>query len=76
MESEMRLPTLLLLLLTLVVGCASMGAKHSRTILMNGQTGERRECTVDMMRTQKAYQQYEECIASFEEQGYTIWGQY
>lgn len=67
---------ILLLMVTLIAGCASVAAKHSRTILMNRQTGERQECTVDMMRTQVAYQRYKDCIASFEEQGYTIWGQY
>ncbi len=72
----MRLPILFVLLTTLVSGCASMGAKHSRTILMNRQTGERQECTVGMMRSRESYQQYEECIAAFEKQGYTVWGQY
>lgn len=72
----MRLSMLLLLMITLVAGCASMGAEHSRTILMNRQTGERQECTVDMMRSRESYQKYEECVASFQEQGYTIWGQY
>ena len=67
---------ILLLTAALAAGCASFAAKHSRTIMMNRQTGERQECTVDMMRTQVSYQRYEECIASFEKQGYTIWGQY
>lgn len=65
-----------LLALALSNGCASVTAKHSRTILMNRTTGERQECTVDMLRTQVAYQRYKDCIKSYEDQGYTIWGQY
>lgn len=67
---------ILVLTAVLLAGCASVVAKHSRTVMMNRQTGETQECTVDMMRTQVAYQRYEECIASLEEQGYTVWGQY
>jgi len=76
MEKAMRLSTLLLLLITLTAGCASMGAEHSRTILINRDTGERQECTVDMMRSNESYQKYEECVATFKAEGYTIWGQY
>jgi hypothetical protein len=38
--------------------------------------GDRQECTVDMLRTQVAYDRYKQCIESYEEQGYEIWGQY
>jgi hypothetical protein len=60
----------------LVTGCASFTEEHSRTLLMNRSTGERKECTVDKLRTQKSYDKYKECIQSYEEQGYTIWSQY
>ncbi len=68
---------LLVLVFTAVLlsGCAAALAKHSRTILMNSE-GERQECTVDMLRTQASYQRYDQCIKSFEEKGYKIWGQY
>lgn len=66
----------LLLALMLLSGCAAVVADHSRTILLNRETGERVECTVDMLRTQVAYERYKECISSYEDEGYTIWGQY
>ena len=73
-DRMIRLTTLLLSIL-LLPGCASVISKHSRTILMNSQ-GDRQECTVDMLRTQVAYDRYKQCIESYEEQGYEIWGQY
>jgi len=65
----------LLFFILMLSGCASVISKHSRTILMNSE-GDRQECTVDMLRTQVAYDRYEKCITSHEEQGYKIWGQY
>jgi len=65
----------LLFFILLLSGCASVISKHSRTILMNSE-GDRQECTVDMLRTQVAYDRYKQCIESYEEQGYKIWGQY
>lgn len=67
---------LLLLTLSLLFGCAAVLSKHSRTILINRETGEQVECSIDMLRTQVAHERYKECISSYEEQGYTIWGQY
>lgn len=58
------------------VGCASFEAEHSRTLLMNRSTGEMKDCTVGLARSKGAYEKYEECISSLEEQGYTIWSQY
>ena len=69
-----RLPVLLLSIL-LLSGCAAVISKHSRTILMNSE-GDRQECAVDMLRTQVAYDRYKQCITSYEEKGYKIWGQY
>jgi hypothetical protein len=60
----------------LFVGCASFQAEHSRTLLMDRKTGEMKDCTVGMARSKGAYEKYEECIRSHEEQGYTIWSQY
>ena len=57
-------------------GCASFEAEHSRTLLMDRSTGEMKDCTVGLARNKGAYDKYEECIRSFEEQGYTIWSQY
>jgi len=57
-------------------GCASFQAEHHRTLLLDRSTGETRECTVAMKRTEKAYEAYHECIRSFEEQGYSVWSQY
>ena len=59
----------------LVSGCASVISKHSRTILMNSE-GDRQECTIDFLQTQMSKQRYDECIKSYEEEGYKIWGQY
>lgn len=69
-----RLPVLFLLLF--LVGCASFSEKHSRTLLLDRSTGEIKECTVDAWRTDSSYGKYQECIRSFEQQGYTIWNQY
>lgn len=71
----MRLLTGVLALL-LLAGCASFTEKHSRTVLMDRSTGERQECTVTMMRSAAAYEEYKECIRSYEAQGYSIFGQY
>ena len=65
----------LLVTMLLLPGCAAVIAKHSRTILMNSE-GDRQECSVDMLRTQVAYDRYEQCIETYEQQGYKIWGQY
>jgi len=65
-----------LLPLLLVLGCASMTSKHSRTVLIDRNTGETKECTVRMARTVIAYEEYDTCVKAFEEQGYTIWSQY
>lgn len=67
--------TVLLLALTMLPGCASVLSEHSRTILMNAE-GDRKECTIDMLRTQMSKKRYDECIESYEEKGYKIWGQY
>ncbi len=64
------------LLLFCCVGCASFSEKHSRTLLLNRNTGEIKECTVDRWRTAHSYQAYQECIGSYEKQGYAIWNQY
>jgi hypothetical protein len=61
---------------TLLLGCASFEAEHSRTLLMDRKTGEMKDCTVGIARSRGAYEKYEECIRAFEEQGYTIWSQY
>lgn len=66
----------ILLVMIVLSGCAAVIAKHSRTILLNRETGDQVECNVDMLRTQVAYKRYKECIRSYEDQGYTIWGQY
>ncbi len=60
----------------LFVGCASFQAEHSRTLLMDRNTGEMKDCTVGMARNNAAYEKYEECIRTYEAQGYTIWSQY
>lgn len=65
-----------LLVLSLICGCAAVLSKHSRTILVNPENGEQAECAIDMLRTQVAHQRYKDCISSYEEQGYAIWGQY
>lgn len=65
----------LFLSLSLLPGCASVLSKHSRTILMNAE-GDRQECAIDMLHTQMSKKRYEECIKSYEEKGYKIWGQY
>jgi hypothetical protein len=65
-----------LLPLLLALGCASMTAKHSRTLLLDRSTGETKECTVREVRTVIAYEEYEKCIKTAEEQGYTVWSQY
>jgi hypothetical protein len=64
------------LVLLLFAGCASFTEKHSRTVLMDRSTGERQECTVAMVRSAAAYEEYKECIRSYEAQGYSIFGQY
>lgn len=64
------------LVLLLLTGCASFSEKHSRTVLMDRNTGERKECTVAMLRSTAAYEEYKECIRSYEAQGYSIFGQY
>lgn len=76
LRAQMKATVIPFLTLMLLSGCAAVTAKHSRTILLNRDTGERVECTVDMLRTQVAYQRYEECISTYESKGYTIWGQY
>lgn len=60
----------------LFMGCASFEAEHSRTLLMDRKTGEMKDCTVGMARNKGAYEKYQECISSYEAQGYTIWSQY
>lgn len=65
-----------LLLILFLSGCASFTEDHSRTIFIDYSTGERRECTVDMMRTKASYDKYRECIKDTEAQGYQIWSQY
>ncbi|BDD89338.1 hypothetical protein DPPLL_37030 [Desulfofustis limnaeus] len=62
--------------LLLCVSCASFSEKHSRTLLLNRNTGEIKECTVDRWRTEQSYKAYQECIGSYEKQGYSIWNQY
>ncbi|MBE0585082.1 MAG: hypothetical protein IH612_15145 [Desulfofustis sp.] len=64
------------LLLVLFTGCASFSEKHSRTLLLDRSTGEIQECTVDKWRMDSSYKKYQECIRSFEQQGYTVWNQY
>lgn len=63
-------------LLLVVAGCASFTEQHSRTLLMDRNTGEMKECTVDVWRNQSSYDTYQECIRSYEKDGYTIWNQY
>jgi uncharacterized protein YxeA len=75
-REQMKRTLISLLVLMLLSGCAAFKEKHSRTILLNRDTGERVECTVDMLRTQEAYERYKACISSYEAQGYSIWGQY
>lgn len=65
-----------LLSILLLSGCAAVFSKHHRTILLKKETGEQVECQIDLLRTQVAHKRYKECISSYEEQGYTIWGQY
>jgi hypothetical protein len=60
----------------LLLGCASFEAEHSRTLLMDRNTGEMKDCTVGMARNKAAYEKYEECIRAHQAQGYTIWSQY
>ena len=67
---------IILVLSFFFVGCASFEAEHSRTLLMDRKTGETKDCTVGMARNTGAYEKYEECISSLDEQGYTIWSQY
>ncbi len=64
------------LLLLLFAGCASFTEKHSRTVLMDRSSGDRKECTVALIRSAAAYEEYKACIASYEAQGYSIFGQY
>lgn len=64
------------LVLYALSGCASFQAEHHRTLLLDRSTGETRECTVAMKRTEKAYEAYQACIRSYEEQGYSVWSQY
>jgi len=63
-------------LIVLLSGCASFTADHSRTLLMDRNTGETKECSVDKWRTEESYQKYQECVSAYEQQGYTIWSQY
>lgn len=67
---------ILLLVSCFISGCASFQAEHHRTLLLDRATGETKECTVAMKRTETAYGEYEACIRSYEEQGYTVWSQY
>ena len=67
---------ILLMVWFFFVGCASFEAEHSRTLLMDRKTGEMKDCTVGLARSQGAYDKYEECIRSLEAEGYTIWSQY
>ena len=57
-------------------GCTSFKAEHHRTLLMDRSTGETKGCEVGMARNEKAYEIYEKCIRTLEEQGYTVWSQY
>ncbi len=63
-------------LMALVAGCSSFTEKHSRTLLLDRTTGEIKECTVDAWRSAKSYETYQDCIRSYETQGYSIWSQY
>lgn len=65
-----------LLFVLLLAGCTAFTTKHSRTLLMDRATGETKECDVKISRTNKAYEEYQACIRSYEEQGYTVWSQY
>lgn len=67
---------MILLAFCFLPGCASFNAEHHRTLLLDRATGETKECTVAMARNEKAYDEYEACIRSFEEQGYAVWSQY
>ena len=65
-----------LLSVLLLTGCTAFTTKHSRTLLMDRATGETKECDVKLSLTNKAYEEYEECIRAYQEQGYTVWSQY
>lgn len=67
---------IVLLLVMVMSGCASFTEEHSRTLLMDRSTGERKECTVDMMRSKESYDKYKACIEKYEAEGYKIWSQY
>lgn len=67
---------ILLMVTCFISGCASFKAEHHRTLLLDRATGETKECTVAMARSEKAYDEYEECIRTYEEEGYAVWSQY
>jgi len=63
-------------LMLFVSSCASFTEPHSKTLLMNRNTGEFKDCTVDRWRSKESYEVYKNCIKTFEKEGYTIWNQY
>jgi len=67
---------LLLIVVGMTTGCTAFKNEHSRTVLLDRKTGETRDCTVAISRTNAAYEKYEECIRTYEQEGYVIWSQY
>ncbi len=53
-------------------GCAS--DKPSRVILKHPETQDFVNCNVDKWESAQSYRTNEECIRTYEEQGYFIWG--
>lgn len=76
MERSTVRSLIFLLIMSLAAGCTAFTTKHSRTLLLDRTTGETKECTVSISRSNKAYEAYEECIRAFEAHGYSIWSQY
>jgi len=63
-------------LMLFLSSCASFTEPHSKTLLMDRNSGELKDCTVGKWRTKESYDVYKNCIKTFEEEGYTIWNQY
>lgn len=62
-------------MLLFLSGCASFSDKPSKVILQNPQTMEFVNCRVDEWGTSESYRKNEECVQSYIDQGFVIWGE-
>ncbi|THB76454.1 MAG: hypothetical protein D6B25_09760 [Desulfobulbaceae bacterium] len=67
----MRLVIVVIALLVIGSGCA----KHTKTTLINRNTGESKKCAVGRLHSSEEYGRYETCISDLQEKGYRVWSQ-